>query len=466
MTGDAGMRDVLRQLDLFEELSDGCLDRLVEAGSHHWMDVGDVLVREGGDVTDFKVMLDGRIEWSRQVDGQRVVMGGRTGLTYAGAITLLTDEPALATGTAVEPTHVFRIPGDEFRRLLQEEPTVLRSTLRVIAPVQQAAGRAMEQREKLVALGTLSAGLAHELNNPAAAARRSAQELGRALEVMQETIAHFVSSGVERTEAGVLVGLQREALARAAAGGPGVGAIELSELEDTLVDAIDELGFEGFRLAPPLAEAGLDEAWLERVRAAAGDATGAALEWVAASLGARALADELTDATERISGIVSAVRDYTQMDRAGVREIDVRDGLESTLTILAHKLKRGTLRVERDYADDVPPIMASASQLNQVWTNLIDNAIDAIDGDGTISVSTRRLGDRIEVCVADDGPGVPPEIQARVFEPFFTTKDVGEGTGLGLDVSLRIVRTHGGELVLDSVPGRTRFAVRIPIAAA
>ena len=201
-----------------------------------------------------------------------------------------------------------------------------------------------------------------------------------------------------------------------------------------------------------------------RVEEAAGPALEAALDWVAASLTARGLVRDLHDSTEQISSIVAAVKDYTYMDQAQTQSIDVRDGIESTLTMLAHKLKKGSVEVVRDYDPDLPPIVAHASQLNQVWTNLLDNAVDAVDGDGVIRVRTYRAGDELIVEVGDDGPGVPAELQSRLFEPFFTTKDVGQGTGLGLDIVRRIISNHHGQVRVISSPGDTRFQVRLPLA--
>ncbi len=338
----------------------------------------------------------------------------------------------------------------------------MRAVLRLIAPVAQRGEAALREREKLVALGTLSAGLAHELNNPAAAARRSASDLAEALEVLQDTLHGFVSAGIERVEAERLVALQREAMARAEPSEE-LDALAAAEREDVLTEALDARGLEGWRLAPALAEAGLDEAWLGRVAEAAGAGLSPAIEWVAASLTARGLVRDLHESTDRISTIVGAVKEYTYMGRAQVQEVDIHHALETTLTILAHKIKKGRVRIERDYDPDLPTITAHGSQLNQVWTNLLDNALDALDGDGVITLRTHHTGENVVVEVADDGPGIPEEVRSRVFDPFFTTKDVGRGTGLGLDVVNRVVSNHRGQVLVASGPGGTTFEVRLPV---
>jgi signal transduction histidine kinase len=462
VSGPGGVLEVLRGVDLFEELSEDCLRRIAASAREERLAAGDWVVREGGRVEWFGVLTDGMVDWVKMVDGRELVMASRSAPTYFGAMNLLTEEPSPAGGRAVVECEVVVVPGDEFRRLLRDEPSVLRRSLRVIAPVHQGAEAVLREREKLAALGTLSAGLAHELNNPAAAAQRSAADLARALEVLEGTIGRFVASGVEREEAERLVVLQREALAGAAAAAE--DSMDAADREDALVDLLDARGLAGWRLAPPLAEAGIDAAWVARVEEAAGAALEPALEWVVASLTARGLVRDLHDSAERISAIVAAVKDYTHMDRAETQSMDLRDGLESTLTMLTHKLKRGEVTVVRDYDPDLPRIVAHPSQLNQVWTNLIDNAIDAVDGRGTIRLRTCRAGDEAVVEVIDDGAGVPADLQSRIFEPFFTTKEVGAGTGLGLDIVRRIVENHHGQVRLTSEPGETTFQVRLPIA--
>jgi signal transduction histidine kinase len=456
------MIEHLRAVDLFDELDDACVARLAEASHEEEVAAGTWFIREGEPTDSFRVLTAGVVEWQKDVGGEAVTLVSRSAPTYFGAMNLLTEEPSAASGRAVVDSRVIVVPGEAFRRLLRDEPSVLRGALGLIAPTFQGAEAALREREKLIALGTMSAGLAHELNNPAAAARRSAEELGRALEVLEQTLRRFVECGVEREAAERLVALQQEAVASAAARGP-ADALDDADREDALVDLLDERGLEGWRLAPPIADAGLGPDWVARVGAEAGTALGPALEWVAASLTARGLVDELHESTRRISAIVGAVRDYTHMDRASVQTVDVHDGLESTLTMLAHPLKRGDVRVERDYDRGLPPVTVHASQMNQVWTNLIHNAIDAVDGAGVITIRTGRLGDELVVEVADDGPGIPPELAGRVFDPFFTTKDVGAGTGLGLDIVRRIVANHRGSVQVSSEPGDTRFTVRLPL---
>jgi signal transduction histidine kinase len=454
--------EALRQVDLFDEVGDACLEKLSAVTTEERLRAGDYVVRTGQVAERFCVLVEGTIEWVRTLGGEEVVMATRPAPTYFGATNLLTEEPSQADGRAMVDGRMLVVPGGDFRHLLRDEKSVLKKALRMIAPVQQGAEAVMREREKLAALGTLSAGLAHELNNPAAAARRSATELARQFEVLNDTLRAFVCSGVEREDAGNLVELQEEAVARAIAQPPASG-LEAADREDALADLLDAKGLEGWRLAPPLAEAGLDAEWIGRVEGHAGKALGAALDWVVASLTARGLVSELHDSTARISEIVAAVKDYTHMDRAQTQTIDVHDGIESTLTMLHHKLKRGDVRVMRDYDRGLPAITAHPSQLNQVWTNLLDNAIDAVDGDGTITVRTRPAPGHLVVEIGDDGPGIPAELQSRLFEPFFTTKEVGKGTGLGLDIVRRIVENHRGQVRLLSAPGDTRFEVRLPL---
>jgi signal transduction histidine kinase len=324
----------------------------------------------------------------------------------------------------------------------------------------------MEQdRERLASLGTMAAGLAHELNNPAAAARRAAADLTDALDVIGGAMGAFVEAGIERADAEKLIELQQSAAALSASCSA-VGALDAADAEDDLTDALEALGVEEpWRLAEPLARAQVDQAWLDAVVKHAGPATGAALRWVAATLTASNLASELEESTERMSKLVAAVKTYAYMDRGELVEVDVHEGIETTLVVLGHKLKHTTIEVVRDYDRTIPKVMIHGSELNQVWTNLLANAIDALGGSGTITITTRRENSCLEVDIADDGPGVADDVRDRIFDPFFTTKDVGSGTGLGLDTARRIVADrHDGSLqLLEPDDGGAVFRVRIPL---
>jgi signal transduction histidine kinase len=453
--------EVLEELDLFQGVDPDALAAFADKAREERLAVGEPLFTEGTVPDRFSVVVSGEIESSRSINGVNSILSQRAGPTYVGAANVLTGDPLLASGRATTEVQLLTWDVPTFRTFLRENPTAMKTAMRLIAPIAQAADALVRQQEKLAALGTLSAGLAHELNNPAAAARRTATELGEALATLQNTVHHFVSSGVEREDAARLVALQQAALARA---GEGDGSVASADREDRLAVLLDDMGQEGWRLAEPLARACLDEGWLGQVEQAAGPATGPALEWVAASLTAHTLVGELHESTARISELVAAIKDYTHMDRAAVEDVDVHDGIDSTLTMLKFRIKHEPVTIERHYDRTLPHVTVHGSELNQVWTNLLTNALDALDGKGTITITTRALGGDVVVEIGDDGPGIPADVKSRIFEPFFTTKPVGEGTGLGLDVARRIVIGHRGAIGVRSQAGATVFSVTIPAA--
>jgi C4-dicarboxylate-specific signal transduction histidine kinase len=343
---------------------------------------------------------------------------------------------------AVQRCRVIFIDPESFFDLLRSDRGVAREVFSRYAPVVQRLEALRSQQEKLVALGGLAAGLAHELNNPAAAIRRSADELGAALGVLLD---------------GPTPGDPVRMLAHTAPpASPDQDPLAFADREEAWLERI---GNDSWATAARLAATGADPAALPA------DTTVAEAAWLAAALGGRALAAEIQEAASRISALVAAVKDYTQLDRTPQRDVDVHEGLETTLTMLRHRIAKGDVRLVRDYDRAVPLVTARASELNQVWTNLIVNALEALEGSGTLTIRTRGAADAVQVEVADDGPGVPEELRSRIFEPFFTTKDVGEGMGIGLDLSWRIVLAHGGALRLrDDRPGETVFSVRLPAA--
>ena len=273
-----------------------------------------------------------------------------------------------------------------------------------------------------------------------------------------------MESGIERVDAEKLLRLQQEALGMCIVGGR-LDSLDAADAEDAMLDALDDRGIEdGWSFAEPLAAVGLDADWVDRVQAIAGPATGKTLSWVAASLTAHELATELVDSTERMSGLVKAIKTYAYMDRGGVVQADVHEGLESTLVMLGHKLKHTQIKVKRDYDKSLPQLMMYGSELNQVWTNLLDNAIGALGEDGAIQITTRPDNGCIKVDIADDGPGIPADARAHIFDPFFTTKAPGSGTGMGLDTARRIVeQRHCGSITFDTGDGGTTFHVWLPL---
>ncbi len=414
----------------------------------------------------FSILLEGRMDGYVLVDGREERDHHHDAPTWMGAILALSGNEARVAIRASGPSRAAQIAADRFRDLLFATPPAFQKVIRVFGPVMARLEASQLQREKLAALGQMSAGLAHELNNPAAAAKRTATALADALDTLDGAMAAFVDAGVERADAEVLLALKREAHERALTATARDG-LDAADAEDAIGDWLEAHDVpDAWTLAEPLASAGLDAEWLDRAAAAAGAATPIAVRWVATSLNARTLADDLRDSTDRMSDLVKAIKAYTYMDQADLQEVDVHDGLDATLTILNHKLKHTRIDVQRRYDRFIPHVCVYGSELNQVWTNLLDNAIDALGETGTITITTAPWHESgVEVRIADDGPGIPEAAQRRVFDPFFTTKPVGSGTGLGLDTAVRIVRDrHDGDVRLQSRPGETVFTVRLPRA--
>ena len=455
----------LRAIDLFDELDDAELERWVAAARPFDAAPGDAVTEAGERTVGFHLLLEGTMRALRVVDGRTEPVGSHVGPTWFGAIPTLTEMVSPVRMECDTPCRLAVVEPEAFYELVVSQRVVHRRILRQFAPVFTRISAIEANRERLASLGTMAAGLAHELNNPAAAARRAASEMNEALGVLGSVIGHFVESGVERAEAEQLVGLQRRALEQAEGRTP-LDALDAADAEDVVLERLEDLGVpNAHRFAEPLAAAGLDDAWLDEIARLAGPALPAALEWVAASLTTRGLAQELCESTDRMSRLVGAVKSYAYMDRGGVVRVDLHEGLETTLVVLGHKLKHRRIAVVRDYDRTLPEATVHGSELNQVWTNLLDNAIDALGDAGTITIRTRRDGDAAVVEVADDGPGIPADVLARIFDPFFTTKEVGKGTGLGLDTARRIVvDRHRGSLEAESAPGTTVFRVRLPLA--
>jgi len=367
---------------------------------------------------------------------------------------------------AVEPCRFFTLDAATFARLMDDWFPMAVHLLEGLLFGTRNTQEAIGQRERLLALGSLSAGLTHELNNPAAAAVRATGSLRERLGRMRSKLATVAATGHDAPFLATLVHLQDEAVDRATKP-PSLSPIEAADAEDAVTDWLDGHGIaRSWELAPSFVQAGLDADWLEQVAAASqSDALDGAIRWLGYTVETELLITEISDSVTRISALVGAARQYSQLDRAPYQVVDIHELLDSTLLMLDNKIGPD-IRVVKDYDRTLPRVPGYPAELNQVWTNLIDNAVAAMDGTGTLTVRTAADRDRLLVEFADTGPGVPDEIKDRIFEPFFTTKPVGQGTGLGLDISWRIiVSRHHGDLKVQSVPGDTRFRVWLPLTA-
>jgi len=463
-------RDELHTLFLFEKLSDEQLDWLCREGRVVVVEPG-VVFREGDPATCFYVMIDGAIVLSQRVgaDDVEVNRSDQPGV-YAGAWMAYMGERAPKTYNAslraTVPSRFLELDADVFGQMMREWfPMAIHMLDGMFFGIRDSQA-AIGQRERLLALGSLSAGLTHELNNPAAAAVRATASLRERVAGMRHKLALIAKGPYDRATLETLIRLQEDAVERAAKA-PTLAPMEASDREDGLADWFDRHNIAGgWDIAPTFVQAGLDVDWLDQVAGTVDTATlEGAVRWLNYSVETELLMSEIEDATARISTLVGAAKQYSQIDRAPYQVIDVHELIDSTLLMLSRKIG-DRITVVKDYDRSLPSIPAYAAELNQVWTNLIDNAVAAMDGHGTLTIRTALDNDFLLVEIGDTGTGVPADIRERIFEPFFTTKPVGEGTGLGLDISWRIVvNKHHGDLRVDSVPGDTRFQVRLPLVA-
>jgi signal transduction histidine kinase len=460
--------DELRKLFLFEKLSD---EQLAWLSEHGWViEVpGDTtLLAEGAPAEVLVILLSGAMTLSRKVgeDELEVSRTDQVGV-YAGAMqSYVQDRPDQGyTGTVrvLSDARFFVLRSGDFAWMMRTWFPMAIHLLEGLFLGMRNTQRIVGQRQKLLALGALSAGLTHELNNPAAAAVRATSTLRDRVAGMRHKLAMLAHDELDPRMLGLLVDVQEDAV-KAVADAPKLTALEESEREDELSDWLDEHEVSnGWELAPIFVGAGTTTEFLDKLAAAAPPAMlEGAIRWLAYTLETELLINEITDSVTRISSLVAAAKQYSNMDRAPHERADLHLGLKSTLVMLGSKLEG--IEVVKDFDRSLPPLPIYAGELNQVWTNLIDNAVQAMDGHGTLTVRTSLDGDCARVEIGDTGPGVPANIRQRIFEPFFTTKPVGQGTGLGLDISYRIVAgRHGGDITVESEPGNTRFIVRLPL---
>ena len=462
-TEQARAIDCLRTVPLFRRLPDDKLAWIAEHGEEVRLETGDVVARQGDPPDGFYVVMEGETEWTRKVGQEEVfVVTLGEGSIFAELIMVL-DAPYPTTGRATADTKLLKLDAEEFWEMLRICPEVLRGILATSVERAELHESVSQKHAKLISLGTMAAGLAHELNNPAAAINRNAAEAREAFLASSEKAAKLAALSMTPEQRAAVAGLPGEVAELAPTT---LDAVDRSDLEDEVAIWLEDRDVEdAWDVSPTLVGAGLDVEWLDGLSGRVPeDAFGGVVGWLASQVAGDDLLREIEDGSGRISELVRAIKSYTHMDKAASKEVDVHGGLDSTLVMLGHKLKKGDVHVVRDYAAGLPKVCGHAGELNQVWTNLLDNAIDAVGGHGRIELRTSREDGRVLVEVSDDGPGIPQDVQDRMFEPFYTTKDVGKGTGLGLDISRRVVvDDHKGDIRVDSRPGETRFQVRLPI---
>ncbi len=453
----------LRKSPLFQGLSEEQLQQLVDMAERVSLHAGEVLIRQGDLGDAAYVVLSGEFEIQKQTGQSLIKVDVRNPGDVVGEMALLARAPRSASVISTTDSELLRIPQEAFEKLLSSNSSAAMAVLHWVMARLTQNESLLHQQEKMAALGTMSAGLAHELNNPAAAAQRSSSELGKAVMKWQTLALQLETLAFESGKREWCHEFMEEA-SRRLESPVKLEALEKIDLVDQLQEWLEGNGIESaWELAPSMVRFGWNMSSLEEIkRVGVPSLFELSIKWLGSGCIVMELLLEVLEATARISQIVGAVKSYTYLDQAPLLEVDIHEGLENTLVIMQHKLKNG-VTVKRDYSPGLPRIEAYASELNQVWTNIIDNAIDAMNGKGEISLHTYAEGNHVVVEIIDNGPGIPEQIRSRIFEPFFTTKPVGQGTGLGLHISHDIIANrHHGQLLVESKPGATKFKVILP----
>lgn len=454
----------LRSIDVFSDQDEDALAWLAGVAEERSVAEGGMAFARGAEAEHMYAVLEGGVQIFTFRGSKRTLFGTVEAGEISGLLPYSRMETFAGEGVALEASRFALVHKDDFTEMLARMPDVGKRLVARMTDRVRESSRGEAQREKMMSLGKLSAGLAHELNNPAAAIRRSVSDLRERLEKMPEMVKRITAHGLNPDQ----IQASRAALMTCTAPTPGtLTALERGEREDALADWLEDHDVpHAYVVAEVLADEGVTPKALTHLAEHVDEgALPDVILWIEKGLAAERLLGEIERASERISDLVASVKGYTHRDQAPERQrLDIHEGLDQTLTMLGHAIKAKSVHVERDYGD-VPEVCVYPGEVNQIWTNLLDNALDAVDEGGAIRIATRVEGALVCVAITDDGAGVPAEARERIFEPFYTTKEPGEGTGLGLDIASRIVMQHEGTIRLDSEPGRTTFEVCLPIDA-
>ncbi len=455
----------LRTISMFADLREEQLEWLVAHMEERWIEVGESAFERDAVAEHMFVILEGAMQIYTFNGGHRRLFdtlrpGRVTGLLPYSRMTHFRG-----VGNVIERTRIAQIHKRCFKDMLYQVPEIGQPLIALMSDRVRASAKLDQQREKMMALGKLSAGLAHELNNPAAAVMRSTDAMHRRLEGLPALVARMARHGLQESQVCTADQIRIKAIERMHE--VQLSVMEASEREDAIADWLDDHEVpDSWDRAPTFAESGLTPEDLDEVADCLPESAVAdVIAWLEGSIASERILAEVTEAAKRISGLIQSIKEYSHMDRSPDKQAtDLKQGIESTLTMLGHRLKQCNVNIERDYAADLPNVEAYTGELNQVWTNLIDNAIDAMGEGGCLRVRAFHAGATAFVQIIDNGRGIPEADQSRIFEPFFTTKDVGQGTGLGLDIVQRIVvQQHEGRIQVTSQPGKTVMEVQLPL---
>lgn len=456
--------DYLKELPVLRQIPTDHLQWLLDTSEIRELAAGEFLFKKGDSADFLYLILDGQLDITMEQNGSYKFLFSMKKGEITGLLPFSRLKTAAGNGMAHVPTTILLLHRQHFPEMERVSPEMVQELVALMTDRVREFTRTQQQNEKLVALGKLSAGLAHELNNPAAAIVRSSAELLRMHHSVPDKFKRVISMRVTPTQVDEVNAILFDKINN---GEPAIlPLLERNSLEEEIIDWLDEKKVEeGYLLAETFVESGLTIADLEAINIILkGEYLSEVLDWVANTLNTERVICHIQAASKRISELVNAVKTYSHMDRGQEKEkTNLQSGISSTLTMLNHKLKEKNIKVEQSYANDLLPVSAYVSELNQVWTNLIDNAIDAMPEGGSLTITASNSGEMVKVAIADTGKGITPEELDHIFEPFFTTKPVGKGTGLGLDIVNKIMIHHNADIKVTSEPGNTVFTLCFPV---